>query len=46
MKIKLNRKEYEVNELVRKGDKYIPVLNIKMMSDEMWNELAKRKSPL
>ena len=24
----------------------VPILEIPMMSDEMWNELAKRKSPI
>ena len=46
MKIKVNEKEHEVSAIVKNGNKYIPVLSIKMMTDEYWEELAKRKSPL
>lgn len=46
MKIKFNEKEYEVAEVVKDGNTYIPVLSIQMMSDEMWNELANKKCPL
>ena len=42
MKIKVNDKEYGVAEVMKNGNTYIPVLSIKMMSDEYWEELAKR----
>ena len=42
MKVKFNDKEYEVAEVVKNGNTYIPVLSIKMMSDEYWEELSKR----
>lgn len=37
---------YPVIKYEKVGSNRVPLLNIEMMSDEMWNELAKRKSPL
>ena len=45
MKIKVNDKEDGVAEVMKNGNTYIPVLSIKMMTDEMWNELANKNVP-
>ena len=34
------------NKEIQTVAKEVPLYNVPMMTDEMWNELAKRKSPL